>query len=208
MVASLQSILSRQFALRQTTYASVLALVGILLAFPARADDPIVLQLSGNHQFEFAGYYAAEAKGFYKAEGLKVEFREGSSARSAIEEVLAGKADFGVADEAVLLARLRGQPVVACAVIFQRSPYIILARADSGIHRPSDLAGRTVMVKALENTAQFQAMLKREGIPVQSVKFQQQAWDLRDLMEKRVDAVIPIARSDRCKCARRAWSRR
>ncbi|MEP6668844.1 MAG: ABC transporter substrate-binding protein [Chthoniobacter sp.] len=188
-VAHLQSIVRRLFAFRQTKRALRLAVTALLFVPAARADQPIVLQLKWYHQFQFAGFYAAEAKGFYAAEGLTVEIREGSPKRPAIQEVLSGRADFGVADEAVLLARLQGQPIVACAVIFQHSPFIVMARADSGIRKPSDLSGRSVMVGPLEGTAQFQAMLKHEGIPLGAVKQQPHTWRLRDLIEKRVDAI-------------------
>jgi len=188
-VAYLQPFVRRLFAISQTRSA-LLLVVAVLLSVPAvRAEEPIVLQLKWYHQFQFAGFYAAEAKGFYEAEGLKVEIREGSPKRPAIQEVLSGRADFGVADEAVLLARLQGQPVVACAVIFQHSPFIVMARADSGIRKPSDLSGRSVMVGPLEGTAQFQAMLKHEGIPLGAVKQQPHTWNTQDLIEKRVDAI-------------------
>jgi len=167
----------------------VAALVLLAAASTARAGGTIVLQLKWYHQFQFAGYYAADAKGFYQAEGLKVEIREGAPARLPIEEVLSGRADFGVTDEDVLLARVRGRPVVACAAIFQHSPYIIMSRADSGIRKPSDLSGRTVMTGGDENAAQFQAMLKHEGIPISAVKQLPHSWNLRDLIEKRVDAM-------------------
>ena len=188
-VAYLQRFVRPLFAFRQTKVA--LHLVGaVLLCAPlVRAEEPIVLQLKWYHQFQFAGFYAADAKGFYEAEGLKVEIREGSPKRPVIQEVLSGKADFGVADEAVLLARLQGQPIVACAAIFQHSPFIIMARADSGIRKPSDLSGRSVMVGPLEGTAQFQAMLKHEGIPPHTVKQQSHTWNIQDLVEKRVDAI-------------------
>ena len=161
----------------------------LLLATAARADEPIVLQLKWYHQFQFAGYYAAEAKGFYRDEGLMVEIREGSPVRASLDEVLAGRAEFGVADEDVLLARIQGKPVVACAVIFQHSPYIILSRADSGIHKPSDLSGHTVMIGPIGGRSQFQAMLKHEGIPLHAVKEVPHTWDPRDLIEKHVDAI-------------------
>ena len=173
----------------QRACALVWAVAIVLFTMAAQADEPIVLQLKWYHQFQFAGYYAAEAKGFYRDEGLMVEIREGSPIHASLDEVLAGHAEFGVSDEAVLLARLQGQPVVACAVIFQHSPYIILSRADSGIRKPSDLSGRTVMIGPIGGQAQFRAMLKHEGIPLRAVKEQAHTWNLRDLIEKRVDAI-------------------
>ena len=191
MTAFLQTIFHRsRFApLSAAARALVAVALALLGAVNARAGDPIVLQLKWFHQFQFAGYYAAQSKGFYQAEGLQVEIREGSPRHPALDEVLAGRADFGVTDEGVLLARVRGQPVVACAAIFQHSPYVILTRADSGIRRPSDLSGRTVMLGPAEGTAQFQAMLKHEGISLEAVKQKPHTWTIRDLVEKRVDAM-------------------
>jgi PAS domain S-box-containing protein len=155
----------------------------------AEAQEPIILQLKWYHQFQFAGYYAAEEKGFYKAEGLEVEIREGSPSRPPLESVLAGQAHFGVSDDDVLLARLRGRPTVACAAIFQHSPYIVLARGDSGISKPSDLIGRTVMVANDQGATQLKAMLRHEGIPRERVKLVPHTWKLRDLINGEVDAI-------------------
>ena len=159
------------------------------VALTARADGPIVLQLKWYHQFQFAGYYAAEEKGFYKAEGLTVEIREGSPKRPPVEVVLRGEAQFGVSDDDILLARLRGQPTVACAAIFQHSPYIVMARADSEISKPADLIDKTVMVPKDYGSAQFMGMLKHEGIPVDRVKIVPHNWKLKSLLDREVDAI-------------------
>ncbi|WP_049975650.1 ABC transporter substrate-binding protein [Chthoniobacter flavus] len=180
----------RLSASRQTMAVLWLVVLAVWLSTTvARAEERIVLQLKWYHQFQFAGFYAADVKGFYAAEGLHVIIREGSPKRPAIQEVLEGRADFGVSNESVLLARLHGEPLVACAAIFQHSPYVVLTRADSGIRKPSDLPGRTLMMASPEASVQFLAMLKHEGIPLQRVKLVPQTWDLRDLIEKRVDAV-------------------
>lgn len=189
VVACLQFVFRCLFAFRQTTAALWLVVAAVLGTAAARAEEQIVLQLKWYHQFQFAGFYAADVKGFYAAEGLKVIIREGSPQRPAIREVLEGGADFGVSDEGVLLARLRGQPIVACATIFQHSPFVILTRADSNIRKPSDLPGHTIMTGPPEAAVQVQAMLKHEGIPLNTVKMLPHSWDLRDLIEKRVDAV-------------------
>ncbi len=160
----------------------------LLATMAAHAEETIVLQLKWFHQFQFAGYYAAEEKGFYKAEGLNVEIREGSPKRPPVDSVLAGQAQFGVTDDAVLLARLHGKPVVACAAIFQHSPYVVMARSDSGISKPSDLIDRTVMAYEPE-AAQLKAMLKHEGIPLERVKLVPHNWRVRDLIEGKVDAM-------------------
>ncbi|MDO8776398.1 MAG: ABC transporter substrate-binding protein, partial [Burkholderiaceae bacterium] len=46
--------------------------------------ERVTLQLKWLHQFQFAGYYAALAKGFYRDEGLDVTIREGGADRPVI----------------------------------------------------------------------------------------------------------------------------
>ena len=48
-----------------------------MLAGAAHADDKVTLQLKWVTQAQFAGYYAAKDKGFYKAEGADVHVNTG-----------------------------------------------------------------------------------------------------------------------------------
>lgn len=107
------------------------------LAAAGEASDKIVLQLPWHHQFQFAGYYAAIEQGYYRAAGLDVTVVSGTPQRLPVTEVLAGRAQYGVARAELLLHRLKGQPVVALAAIFQHSAIAMLARRDSGIRTPA-----------------------------------------------------------------------
>jgi len=53
----------------------------------------ITLQLKWYHQFQFAGYYAAKEKGFYKDLGLDVEIHEGGPNLRVQDMVISGKID-------------------------------------------------------------------------------------------------------------------
>jgi PAS domain S-box-containing protein len=163
-----------------------------LLAAPsvdAAPPTPVRIQLKWLHQFQFAGYYAADAKGYYEDEGLAVTIVEGGPDRPPIPTVLAGGAHFGVSDAEVLLARMQGHPLVACAAIFQHSPYVILSRKDRGIRTPADLVGKRVMLADNQGAAQMKAMLTREGIAPDLVHLVEHSWNLADLIEGRVDAI-------------------
>jgi two-component system cell cycle sensor histidine kinase/response regulator CckA len=159
----------------------------------AEPVTPVRLQLKWHHQFQFAGYYAAQARGFFAAEGLAVEIIEGRAGRAPIASVLEGRAEYGVSDTDVLLARLRGQPIVVCAAIFQHSPYVIMSRADRRIRTPADLIGKKVMMADEQGAAQLQAMLAKEGIAARLVDVLPHSWNLADLIEGRVDAVSAYA---------------
>src|SRR5246127_3548683 len=84
--------------------ASLVLLFAIaLMPHPASALDQVSLQLKWKHQFQFAGYYAAVEKGFYRDAGLEVEMREGGADINAGATVAAGRADFGVCTPGILL---------------------------------------------------------------------------------------------------------
>lgn len=162
---------------------------GSLAADPA---ERVNLLLKWRHQFQFAGYYAAQAKGYYAAEGIEVVILEGGAELSPISSVLAGKAEFGVSDAELVLARLRGQPVVACASIFQHSPYVIMSRRDRQIRTPADLIGKRIMLSDEQGAAQLRTMMIREGIDP-AVSIVKHSWRLRDLIEGNVDAMSGYA---------------
>lgn len=153
----------------------------------AQAADKVVLQLKWTHAFQFAGYYAALEKGFYREVGLDVEIREAQPGLDPLSEVLAGRAEYGVGTSSLLLARSAGQPVVALAVIFQHSPQVVLAReqtATQGIH---SLIGKRLMIEPQSD--ELLAYLDQAGVPLGRIEQVPHSFDPQDLIEGRVDAI-------------------
>ena len=160
------------------------------------SPEKVRVQLKWFHQFQFAGYYAAQVKGFYQEEGLDVELIEGAKDRPPDKIVLEGKAEFGVHDGGDLVyRRLKGDPLVALATIFQHSPYIIASNKQDGIRHPADLVGRTVLITQDQGSASILAMFRREGIRVSStldkepVRFAPHSWNFDDVLAGRADAM-------------------
>ena len=153
------------------------------------AAERVTLQLKWHHQFQFAGYYAAQMQGYYAAEGLEVDIVEGSAAQPPLQSVLAGRAQYGVTGADVLEARLRGEGVVVLAVIFQHSPYALLTRRDRGLTRPDDLIGKTVMLADDQGGTEFRAMLLAEGLSPEDVRIVEHSWSNADLIAGRADAI-------------------
>lgn len=181
-------------ALGQAVLALWLVCVGPAHAAPdAKPSERVTLQLKWLHQFQFAGYYAAQAKGFYRDEGLDVTIREGGADRPVMATVLKGDAHYGISDSELLIDRLNGQPVMALAAIFQHSPYVILSRQDRNIRTPSDLVGKKLMLSEGQGAVQLRAMFKREGIDPQRVNILPQSWSLDDLIGGKVDAMSAYA---------------
>src|SRR5690606_9830838 len=167
--------------------------LALATAGQAGAAEEVVLRLKWWHQFQFAGYYAAQAKGYYEEEGLAVRIDQGRAGSPSGAAVLAGEAQFGVSDSDVVRAYLNGDPVVVCAAIFQHSPYVIMSRRDRGISKPSDLVGARVMLSDEQGAAQLKGMMVREGIDPERAVIVPHSWRLDDLIEGRVDAISAYA---------------
>jgi PAS domain S-box-containing protein len=168
---------------------AALALLALAGTAPAAELYPVRLQLKWYHQFQFAGYYAAQLKGFYRDTGLDVTIRQAQQGDLPLPMVESGAVEFGVSDMEVFRAYQEGRPLMALGVVFQHSPMVILSLANSGIRRPSDLAGRRVMFQGGQGQAEFQAMLESEGVPLGSVQVVPHSWRLDELLQGRVDAV-------------------
>lgn len=113
----------------------------------AHALDTVALQLKWSHAFQFAGYYAAKEKGYYRDAGLDVDIQEASPGDDPLKIVLGGKAQYGVGNSSLLLVRNAGQPVVVLATIFQHSPVVFLARQQGPVQAIHDLAGKRLMIE-------------------------------------------------------------
>lgn len=161
-------------------------------ASPANQSDGalqvIDVQLRWMHQFQFAGYYAAIAQGYYREEGLDVRLHEGGPNVTPVQEVLAGRAQYGEANSELLYARLNGKPLVALAVIFQHSPSVLLARIDQGVRTVHDLVGKPVMLMDAQTDADFLAMFRSEGIAPEKLNLLPSSFQVDDLANGKVAA--------------------
>ena len=135
-----------------------------LVGGAARAADPVVLQLKWLTQTQFAGYYVAAAKGYYRDAGLAVTIEPGGPKLDPAEELAAGRADIAINWLAsALAAREQGKPIVNIAQVFQRSGMMLTCRRDSGVRRPEDLKGKTVGVWFAGNQYPFLAWMAKLG---------------------------------------------
>ncbi|WP_084480053.1 diguanylate cyclase [Methylomicrobium lacus] len=170
--------------------SALLFLTSIAPALAAQEpQDVIDLQLRWHHQFQFAGYYAAVAKGFYRQEGLEVRLHAGDPAHQSVQEVLSGRAHYASGNSEVLYKRLQGKPLVALAAIFQHSPSILLVRKDSGIGSVHDLAGKKVMLMNRTDDADVLTMFLNEGIALSQMDIIPSNDQIDDLITGKIDAI-------------------
>ncbi len=169
-------------------YIPLFASANLNYCFAQNNLDTVNLQLSYYHQFQFAGYYAAQEKGFYKEQGLYTNFFEAKRNTSTIQEVVHGNADFGVIGTSLISARLEGEPVVLLKAIFQHSPFVILTLKKNNIRTPSDLVGKKLMIGSGYNDPRIMEMFKNEGIDINKITLVQHSWNYEDLISGKVDA--------------------
>ena len=167
-----------------------------LLLFPAPsfALDHVSLQLKWKHQFQFAGYYAALAQGFYRDAGLDVEIREGGPDIDVAKVVSEGKADFGVCTSSVLINRARGHNLVVLGVVFQHSAAILLVPSRAGITTLSDLEGRRLM--DAPDSDDLAAMLKSQGVDYAAMPRVKHNGDPQDLRRGKADAMVAYSTNE------------
>jgi class 3 adenylate cyclase/ABC-type nitrate/sulfonate/bicarbonate transport system substrate-binding protein len=172
----------------------VMTCLALLAASPAWALDHVTLQLKWKHQFQFAGYYAALEKGFYRDAGLDVEIREGGPDVDAAKAMAAGGADFGVCTSGVLLDRANGRDLVVLAVVFQHSAAIILVPRRAGIATVSELKGHRLM--DTPGSDDIAAMFKHEGVDYASLPRVPHNGDPHDLLDGKADAMIAYSTNE------------
>ena len=155
-------------------FALLSALLALALPTAAQAQTtlaqtpakliPVRLQLKWFPQAQFAGYFVAQAKGYFKAEGLDVQLLPIGD-QSPIQTVATGAADFGttwITD--LLTARQQGIPVVHIAQIYQKSGFTLVALKSSGITKPAEFKGKRVGVWPSGNEYPAVALMKKYGL--------------------------------------------
>ena len=142
--------------------------IGCLLFAAAQtmgaAPEKVVLQLPFTHQFQFAGYYAAEFKGFFREAGLEVTIVPGTSSSTPLAELRAGRAQYAIGQSAILVERLKGASLVMVMPVFQHSPMALLVPVNSDIRNPEDLVGKRVAMGTSGSYLELQVMLLLEGL--------------------------------------------
>ncbi|MDD2265952.1 ABC transporter substrate-binding protein [Sulfuricurvum sp.] len=152
--------------------------------------EKVSVKLQWADQFQFAGYYVAKDKGFYKDAGLDVSIQKFDPKVLAIDEVMAGRSTYGIGRSSLLIDRMEGKDVVALAAIFQSSPFILLSKKSLDIKTPRDLIGKRVMMtRDFQDTISVRAMLNSQGIALNQLKFLDHSYNPMDIANGKTDVM-------------------
>lgn len=123
----------------------------------------------------FGPWMIAQAKGYYKAEGLDVKFVTARGGVDVAKQVGAGNAVIGGAiGDTPIIARAQGIPVKAVAVLGAGSLTQLVTHKDERIESPRELKGKTVTVLAYTDTTYYAllGMLSKVGLTKDDVNIQ------------------------------------
>lgn len=108
-----------------------------------------------------------EDKGFYRAQGVALEYVPGAGSADAIRNILSGQADVAFADPGSFFSALdKGEKLRAIYDIYPQNVFNVVSLKGSGITRPSDLKGRKIGVYSLASGTRqaLQVLLHTAGL--------------------------------------------
>jgi NitT/TauT family transport system substrate-binding protein len=148
---------------------------------------------------QFAPFYVAQSKGYYREAGLNVTFHHGI-VNDLIGSMVLGKDTFVFASgDEVLVARSKKLKVIDVSTIFQKYPVSLIVPANSPIKTLADLKGRTIGEPGPYGATHigllallYQAHLTPNDVRIQAIGFTQVA----ALLGRRVDAVMGYSNNE------------
>jgi NitT/TauT family transport system substrate-binding protein len=148
---------------------------------------------------QFAPFYVARERGFFRDEGLEIEFKQGFDT-DVLKLLGTGALNFGVAGgDEVMVARSQGVPLVYVASWFQQYPITITALAGANIRTVADLKGRTVGVPGRYGATYvgLLALLDSAGMQLSDIQLREIGFtQTQALTQKQVEAVVGYANNE------------
>lgn len=170
------------------------AIVALNASIASAADD-VTIQLKWVTQTQFAGYYVAQDKGFYEAEGLNVTINPGGPDIGPMSVLAGGGADVAVDwMPSALAAREKGFANVNIAQPFKSSGMMLVCRKDRGVNSVADLKGKNLYVWYYGNEWPFLSWMNKLGLkPDQDISVFKQGWDILPLTQGDANCVSAMA---------------
>lgn len=159
----------------------------------------MTLGLTYKPDVQFAPFYLAAQRGYYREEGLDVQFQHLADA-DLLKLLGAGRLQYAVAGgDEMLVARSQGAPLVYVAAYFHKYPVALVSKKEAGITEVAQLRGKSVGVpgpfgatytglKALL----YSAGLTERDVQVRSIGFTQ----VQALQRGQADAVMGYANNE------------
>jgi NitT/TauT family transport system substrate-binding protein len=148
---------------------------------------------------QFAPFYVAAEKGYYRQAGLELQF-DYKSETDGVALVGANELQFSlVSGEQVLLARAQGLPVVYVMAWWHDYPVAVASMPDKGIRAPADLKGKKIGLPGLygANYVGLRALLDAGGLQEEDVTLDSVGYNqIEALVSGRDEAVTIYANNE------------
>ncbi|TBL69364.1 ABC transporter substrate-binding protein [Paenibacillus thalictri] len=131
----------------------------------------VTIQIDGAAVPYYAPLYVAKEQGFFKEQGLDVDFVYADAA-SIVKNVAADNVQFGFPNaDAVITAKSQGIPIKVVHTTYQHGLGATIFKKSKGIKGPQDLKGKTVAVTSFgsPNYIQLQVLAEKSGFNVKDI---------------------------------------
>jgi NitT/TauT family transport system substrate-binding protein len=157
-------------ALRHAMLATALLLGGFVQ--PADAAEAVSFRLDWSLSGYHLPFYWAKEKGYYAAENLDVDIKEGAGSGKTVALMAGQQDDIGLADFMLMtVGAAKGMKIKGLFSVVQDGAWAVISHADKPVKKPEDLIGRTVATTA-DHKAMLDLLLAANKIPQDKVTIQ------------------------------------
>ncbi len=157
----------------------------LLLPILSFSTNTINLQLKWKNSFQFAGFYMAKEKNFYKKAGLHVNLFEYNKNIDVIDEVLKKKNYYGILDSSLFYWALKNKKIELLMPIFAHSP-LSLVSTDESVKTLKDIEKKHIAIDEYSlKSVPIVAMLKSQYINLNKLSTNTTMYSIKNLLTKK-----------------------
>ncbi len=170
----------------------VLLVLSFLVCF-VFANKPldVTLQLQWKNAFEFAGFYIAKQKGYYKNIGVNLNIKEWDTNIDIVKDLDANKVQFAVLRPSSIIDISKGSKIVYLLAIYQQSPLVVLADKSSKLKSVKDFKHKKIMsTNDHFLDVSLLSLISSNGLTKSDFTTIPHSFNVQDLLDKKVDAMV------------------
>jgi NitT/TauT family transport system substrate-binding protein len=157
-------------------------------AYPASSEGLTSIKFTLDFKLQgiHAWYYLAQQKGYFNSEGLNVVFDQGEGSAVTVTRIMSGAYDAGFGDINAIIqqaANKPGEQPVMVYQIYNRPPFVLVAKADGPIKTLKDVEGKKLGAPAGSATLKLFPQLARiNGVDTSKISYLNMAPTLQEQM--------------------------